>query len=84
MKLTKERRGKIQARLAEGATVEELKQAVDGCFATPWNVEGRFTDIELICRNAGKVDRYKGAGQAINGSLEATVSRASLNGNVQP
>ncbi len=58
--LDDKRRGKIRARLADGYTVADLKLAVDGMWATPWNVEGKHWDIELVCRDSGKVDRFIG------------------------
>ena len=53
----------IAARLKEGHSVEKLKLAIDGCKASPWH-QGQndrhqvFDDIELICRNAGKVESF--------------------------
>lgn len=62
--LTADRRRRIQARLREGRTVEELKEVVDGCAASAFhmgeNDEGRVYDsVELLFRNAGKVDTFR-------------------------
>lgn len=57
-RLDDKRRGKIRARLAEKFTVGDLKQAIDGMWATPWNVENRYYDIELVCRDGAHVDRF--------------------------
>jgi hypothetical protein len=62
-KLTPDRKGKISSRLREGATVERLMQAVDGCAGSKYhmgdNPQGRrYDSIELIFRNAGKVDEF--------------------------
>jgi len=53
----------IKARLREGRTVEDLKQAIDGCALTPHNIgvndRGQaYDDIELICRDAAHVERF--------------------------
>lgn len=61
--LTADRRAKIVARLREGASVERLKQAIDGCAGSKFhmgdNDQGRrYDSIELIFRNAGKVDEF--------------------------
>ena len=61
--LDKKRERAVEARLREGRTVAELCQAVDGCAKTPHNMgqneQGqRYDDLELICRNAGQVERF--------------------------
>ena len=53
----------VKARLAEGRTVEDLKQAIDGCAQTPHNMGSndrgeKFNDLELICRNGPNVERF--------------------------
>lgn len=62
-KFSDDRKQKIVARLREGFTVERLCQAIDGCAATPYNMgenpQGkRYDSIDLIFRNAGKVDEF--------------------------
>lgn len=57
------RRTKVEARLKEGRTVEELCAAVDGCARTPHNMGQNergeiFDDLELICRNDKQVERF--------------------------
>lgn len=49
---------KIRARLGEGYSPAQLKDAVLGCLSNPFNVERGYTDIELICRNQAKVEQY--------------------------
>lgn len=54
---------RIKARLAEGATVETLKAAVDGCHRTPHNLGANDTGrkhlgLDLICRSASHVTRF--------------------------
>lgn len=63
-KLTAKRRGKIQARLKDGFTVEQIKNAIVGCSKTPWNIgenptRTRYDDIELICRDESNVERFE-------------------------
>lgn len=67
-KLGDDKRKKIRARLDEGYTVDELKQAVDGCCATPWNMghnprKRRYDSIDLIFRNSDKVDQFIAAAE---------------------
>lgn len=59
-KLTDDRRRKIRARLREGYTVEQIRQAIDGAAARAFvNEQGvKFDDIELICRNGAKVEQF--------------------------
>lgn len=62
-KLSEDRKGKIIARLREGFTVERLCQAIDGCASSPYNMGDnprgrRYDSIDLIFRNAGKVDEF--------------------------
>jgi hypothetical protein len=71
MRATAERMGKIRARLGEGYTLEQLRAAIDGCLSNPRNIEGGYTDIELICRSQAKVEQYRAwaaKGAAANGS----------------
>jgi len=62
-KLDDKRRSAIAARLKNGYSVRDLKRAVDGCIASPWHQgqngnRRKYDDIELICRNASKVDQF--------------------------
>ncbi len=53
----------IAARLKSGFSIEQLKQAIDGCKASPWH-QGQndrhqvYDDIELICRDAKRVEAF--------------------------
>ena len=54
---------KIQARLDEGCTVEDLKAAIDGCHISPYhmgeNESGRkYDSLELIVRDGSKVSMF--------------------------
>jgi len=64
----------IKARLKDGYSVEDLKQAIDGCALDPFsmgqNDRGqRYNDISLICRDAAHVDKFRAiaAGDAVDG-----------------
>lgn len=62
-KLTAERKRKVQARLREGYSVEQIKQAIDGCASSPFhlgqNDNGQvYDDLELICRNGSKIEQF--------------------------
>ena len=57
-KPTQKRLSKVRARLRDGHTVEDLKQAVEGCLGSAFNVEGGYIDLELICRSDAKVTQY--------------------------
>jgi len=61
--LTKDRRTKIEARLKEGCTVDEIKEAITNIRKSPFhcgdNDRGKiYADITFICRNRGKVEEW--------------------------
>lgn len=49
---------RIKARLDEGFTVEQIKRAIDGCAGSEFHRQNKHTDIELICRDAAKLERF--------------------------
>jgi len=60
----------VKARLAEGYTVDQIKQAIFGCSVTPHNMgknaNGKVYDcLELICRSGENVERFAGNAQQI-------------------
>lgn len=62
-KLGEKRRKAIASRLKEGYSTDDLKRAIDGCMASPWHQgqngrKRKYDDIELICRDASKVDQF--------------------------
>ena len=57
-KLDDKRKTKIVARLKDGYTVDQIKQAIDGCAASEYHVQNHHTDIELICRDVVKIDKF--------------------------
>jgi len=70
------REAKVVARLSEGYTVADLKQAIDGCktdaFSMGDNDRGTaFNDLELICRDAIHVDRFMEKGRGKSSSPRA-------------
>ena len=60
-------------------TVGELVEAIDGCHASDFHVEGGHTGLELIMRDRGKVEsfRLKGEAKAAGGGRTKTNDVAS-------
>lgn len=61
--LDTKREKNIKARLKDGYSVEDLCRAVDGCKLSPHHMGQNDTrtvydDIELICRDGSKVDKF--------------------------
>lgn len=50
----------VRRQLDAGRTVADLCKAVDGCAASAWHVENGQTDLELICRDAKRVEMFMG------------------------
>jgi len=53
----------VKARLKEGYSVEQIKQAIEGCAMTPHNMGQnqngkKYDDLELICRDGVQVERF--------------------------
>lgn len=68
-KLDAKREKAIKARLKDGYTVGDLCRAVDGCSASAYHMgqnqnRAVYDDIELICRDASKVDGFIKQAQA--------------------
>lgn len=59
-KPTAERLRAIKARLRDGYTPAQVRQAIDGAARDPFvNVQGkRFDDLTLICRNGSKLEDF--------------------------
>jgi len=62
-KFTRDRRQKVESRLREGYTPDDLKLAIDGCASSAFhqgeNDEGKtYNDLELICRKGSKVEQF--------------------------
>ena len=60
MKPTRKRMRAITARCKEGYSLEQIKQAVEGCLSSRFHVTRGFTDIELICRSQEHLERFTG------------------------
>lgn len=87
-KLTPKRLKNIKARLADGYKVEEIKQAIDGCKMTPFNMGDNdrntpFNDIELICREGEKLERFIGTSQVSPESIRESLDAAQNESRVQ-
>lgn len=62
-RLDQKRRRKIQDRLKDGYTPDDIKDAIRGCKQSPFhqgqNENGtKYDDICLICRDAEHIDRF--------------------------
>ncbi len=62
-KLDKKRKGKIEAALKLGFNFDQLKQAIDGCANTPFNMgvndrSQKYDSIDLIFRDAEHIERF--------------------------
>ena len=62
-KLDSKRKSKIEQRLRDGYTVEQIKRAIINCSKTPHNMGQndrgqKYNDIELICRDAANLERF--------------------------
>lgn len=62
-KLDSKRKKKIEAALKLDYTLEQLKQAIDGCSLTPYNMGTnpqmtKYDDIDLIFRDADHIERF--------------------------
>jgi len=90
-KLTAKRDKAIKARLKEGYTVEQIKQAIDGCRNDPFSMgqndrQKPFNDIELICRTGEKLESFMETignekiinGQSTTGRKLSAVERQQL------
>lgn len=52
------RETKIKARLNEGYSVDEIKQAILNISCSQYHIDAGHTDIELICRDQSHLDKY--------------------------
>lgn len=84
-KFTPERRRKVEARIKEGYTEQQVRQAIDGAARAAFvnDVGKRFDDIELICRNGSKLEDFLGRvsaqpkSQASSADIAAALNRNS-------
>jgi hypothetical protein len=54
---SEKRQSVIRARLAK-YSVDEIKQAIDGMLSCEHNLNGKYTGIEVVCRNDEKLEMY--------------------------
>lgn len=66
VRLTEERRVKIQARLKDGYSVDDIKRAVDGCANSDFHMargnyrgQRRYDDLTLILRNGSRLEGFR-------------------------
>ena len=76
--LNEKRKKAVKARMKEGYSVEDIKQAILGCTMTPHNMGDNdnrkvYDDLELICRDGSQLERFMGNSQ----QQAATFSRAA-------
>ena len=99
-KLTADRKKPIMARLKEGYSVDDLKQAINGCSVTPHNMgindrNTKYNGLELICKNGANLERFienainppdasKSAKHLQNAAAAAAIKDSILNGNEKP
>jgi hypothetical protein len=63
-RLDDKRRRVIRARLKDGYSIDDLKDAIDGCYLSPFHHDGdndhgqRYDEICLILRDAEHVDKF--------------------------
>lgn len=62
-KLTDKRKKCVEARLKEGYTVDQIKQAIEGCAKSPHHMGQNdsgtvYDDLTLICRSGDKVEQF--------------------------
>lgn len=80
--LTEARKTKILARLKEGYSVQDLKDAIDGCKSSEWHMGENdrgtvYNDLELIVRNGAKVEAFMGRLQKKTGGLKHVQGKPS-------
>lgn len=70
----------IKDRLRDGYTLEDITDAINGCYLSPFhqghNDRGnRYDDISLICRDAEHIDRFIQIYEDMNQRMEARSQR---------
>jgi hypothetical protein len=77
-KFTADRRAKVESRLRDGYTEQQIRQAIDGAARAAFvNDAGkRFDDLELICRNGSKLEDFMS--RAVPALGEQSMSSAEL------
>ncbi len=70
------RKSKVIKRLEDGYTVEQIKQAIYNCSKSEYHISNNHTDLELICRDVEKIDRFLG--------LTKQIQQVNAHANHQP
>lgn len=79
-KLTNERRRVVENRLKkDGYTIEQIKQAIDGCSRSVFHQGGNqhgtiYDDLSLICRDGTHLERFIAIAEGIGRSSESHVN----------
>lgn len=58
--LSDKRKSKVIKRLEDGYSIEQIKQAIYNCSKSEYHISNNYTDLELICRDIEKIDRFLG------------------------
>ena len=80
-KLTTNRRKAVAARLKEGYTADDLRQAIDGCAGSAFHQgqndrQTKYDDLELICRDGERVEQFQ---RLATGEARGLVSKQDSN-----
>lgn len=83
-KLTAKRLKAVKARLKEGYTLDQIKQAIYGCSVTPHNQgkndQGKVFDcLELICRSGENIERFAGNAQQAAPQQYSSITNQNIN-----
>ena len=81
-KLDKKRASIIKASLKTGYTADQLCAAISGCAGSEWHMgkndrSRKFNSLELILRNAEKIDQFIVIGNAPKGASRRSISDIS-------
>ncbi len=84
-KFSPKRKRAVEARLKDGYQMEEIKQAIFNCSNTPHNMgfndrNQKFDDLELICRNAENLERFRDNSGAPNETNQPRANASNASG----
>lgn len=74
------RETKIKARLNEGYSVDEIKQAIKNISCSQYHIDAGHIDIELICRDQAHLDKYI----ALGGQPKESIKEATNEQDERP
>lgn len=63
-RMNAKRKKKIEERIKEGYTYQDMAEAIMGCSLTPWNMgdnpsRKRYVELELILRDGSQLERFR-------------------------